>query len=329
MLPAVAVLLVPELCDHCTIEVAPDPCRPAHPPAAAQAGEFVSVVAIPLPTRTRTRGCLTIFSRSRRHEPTDLTLVREIAGRVALAVDRADLYQQAVEALHVRDDLLATVSHDLKSPLNAISMSAEILAREITLAKTPRIAHVDRIKHSTQHMLRLIEDLVDSAKIDAGRFVLDREPCAVAAIVGAGMEMMAPLAASRSLRLEAQIDGALDGLAVWMDRERMVQVLTNLLSNAIKFTPAGGSVVVGALRSAEEVRLSIRDTGPGIPPEDCERLFDRFWQARQTARLGTGLGLFIAKAIVEAHGGRIGVESEVGAGSTFSVTLPLAAPRNP
>jgi signal transduction histidine kinase len=364
ILAAVAERLVHELCESCSIEVAREsgvtsilvpeavgpeiaraveyarrlaPSRSAVVVAPGggdpemselcRAAGFAAVLAAPFETGTEARGALTLLARGRRYNAAEVTLVREIAERIGLAVDRAELHQKALDAVRARDDLLAAVSHDLRNPLSAIVLSSALLSRGgATRDAGGERSPIERIQRSAGHMQRLLQDLVDSAKIGAGAFVVDRQPHAVAAVVTDVLDMLAPLSESKHLRVETELDDALAGLVAWMDREGIVRVLTNLVGNAIKFTPEGGSITVGAARAGGEVRLSIRDTGPGILPEDVEHLFDRFWQAKRTARLGTGLGLFIAKEIVEAHGGKLRVESELGAGSSFLVALPLSPP---
>jgi signal transduction histidine kinase len=370
VLPAIVELLVHELCESCSIDVATEAgatlCSATAPetlgPQAARAVErarrlaiergaalacpptsnadcgdpgtvelcracgFESVVAIPFEHRTPARVVLTLLARSRRYDPADIALAREVAERIGLAVERAELHQAALDAVRARDDLLAAVSHDLRNPLTAIVLSSAILARQSPPPEDGKTSPLQRIQRSAGHMQRLLQDLVDSVKIGAGRFVVDRQPQAIAPVVTEAIEMLAPISETKSLRVEAKIDDALAGRVVWMDQERVLRALTNLVGNAIKFTPEGGAVVVGAELSGDVVRISIRDTGPGIPPEERERIFDRFWQASRTAKLGTGLGLFIAREIVEAHDGKIWVESEVGEGSTFFVTLPASSP---
>jgi signal transduction histidine kinase len=132
------------------------------------------------------------------------------------------------------------------------------------------------------------------------------------------------LAISKGLQLKSELPT--DLYAVFVDRHRILQVFANLIGNAIKFTPSGGTITVRAEQFEEDIQFSVEDTGPGIPKEEIPHLFDRFWQARKTARLGTGLGLFIVKGIVEGHGGRIWVESELGVGSRFHFTLPMKPP---
>ncbi len=285
---------------------------------------FMFGLTIPLRSRARVQGVLLVLSRRSALDPADVTLAGEIGDRIAMALDRVDLYQKALSAARAREELLATVSHDLRSPLHTILFSAALLEKGSFAPSSHEGRHLDRIQRTAEYMQRLLRDLVDSAKIEAHRFLVDREPCPVAALVSDVVEMMLPLAANKSIRIEMDVDASAAGAVIWLDRVRMAQVLTNLIGNAVKFTPERGAIVVRAALRAEELVLSVRDTGPGIPEEDRERLFDRFWQARQTAKLGTGLGLFIARGIVLAHGGTIRVESELGASSTFYVAIPTA-----
>jgi signal transduction histidine kinase len=169
-------------------------------------------------------------------------------------------------------------------------------------------------------MNRLIRDLLDFASIQGGRLTISRRPHDAAEMVREVLESLEPLAAQKSLRIENTVVGK--QLSVLSDHDRMIQAFSNIVGNAIKFTPEGGAIRVGAEREGEHVRFSIADTGPGISPEEVGHVFDRYFQARRKNREGIGLGLSIAKGIVDAHGGRIWVESEEGKGSTFFVTLP-------
>ena len=290
---------------------------------------FAFGLTIPLRSRARVQGVLTVLSRRRALDPADVTLAGEIADRIAMALDRVDLYQKAISAARAREEMLATVSHDLRSPLHTILFSAALLERRaLSSSASPEGRHLERIQRTAEYMQHLLRDLVDSAKIEAHRFLVEREPCEVATLVADVVEMMLPLAANKSIRIEVDLDGTA-GAVAWLDRVRMAQVLTNLIGNAVKFTPARGAVVVHASLRDEELLLSIRDTGPGIPEEDREHLFDRYWQARQTAQQGMGLGLFIARGIVLAHGGSIWVESELGVSSTFYVAIPTTPSPDP
>jgi signal transduction histidine kinase len=281
-------------------------------------------VVIPLSSPTRLQGALTALSCRGPLDPADVVLVGEIADRISMAIDRVDLYQKAVSAARARSELIATVSHDLRSPLHTIRFSAALLEKGPLAAAAHEARHLERIRRTAEYMDHLLADLVDSAKIEEHRFLVDRAPGGVAPLVVDVVEMMVPLAARKSIRLETELDPATASAVVWMDRARMAQVLTNLLGNAVKFTPECGSIVVRAELREGALVLAVRDSGTGIPREDLDHIFDRYWQARQTAQLGTGLGLFIARGIVNAHGGAIWAESEPGAGSSFFVSLPTS-----
>jgi PAS domain S-box-containing protein len=231
-------------------------------------------------------------------------------------------YEDSRQALRQRDQILAVVSHDLRNPLNIMTMANSLLLEDIPEPK--KRAQVEIIRRSVGQMTRLIEDLLDESSIKNGGLRVQPEPCDAAALVQAAARAMAPLAESRGLTLVAAETA---DLRVWADRGRVQQVFTNLISNAIEHTPEGGQVVVRAERhSGQKVRFDVRDTGIGIPADDLDRVFDRYWQSRKRGRAGAGLGLAIARGIVETHGGRIWVESVVDVGSTFSFTLPTDGP---
>ncbi len=283
-----------------------------------------SVLLVPLRSRGRTFGLITFVmaASGRRFGPADFTLGQELGRRLALALDNARLYQTAQHAIHARDDVLGIVAHDLRSPLNAITTSASVLLRRPAEDEQLR-RHLGLIQRSSQQMERLIQDLLDVTRLEAGNLVLEQRSEDVAALVKEASEMFDDAAREKQLRLECHVEE--DVPAVYVDRFRVLQALSNLLGNALKFTPAGGSVTLRAARDGPDVRFSVSDTGPGIPEEQRAHVFDRFWQARETARAGAGLGLSIARGVVEAHGGRIWVDSRPGVGSTFSFTLPVAS----
>jgi signal transduction histidine kinase len=170
-------------------------------------------------------------------------------------------------------------------------------------------------------MARLIEDLLDITRIDAGTLHIEREPLDPAQIVADAGDLMRPLTAEKTMRFELELDGQ-PLPPVDADRDRVLQVFSNLIGNAIKFTPSGGCITVGAEPRDENVCFSVQDTGPGILEEHIARIFDRFWQGKIAERQGAGLGLAISKGIVEKHGGTIWVESELGFGTTVFFTLP-------
>jgi signal transduction histidine kinase len=266
---------------------------------------------------------------NRCYDARELALGEEIARQAALGLGNARLYEQARRATVARDNLLAVVSHDLKNPLGTILMDLEMLAPRGDQAPGDDVRrHLQRIGRSAQRMHRLIADLLDTASIEAGRFSVSPERLELAPALAETLDLVQPLAARKQLALASEVPERLP--AVLADPGRIQQVLLNLLGNAIKFTPEGGRITVRAEVAGDRAILSVTDTGPGIAAEELPHLFERFWQARRTARLGTGLGLFIARGIVEAHGGTLWVESQPGEGSRFTFTLPRApaAPRD-
>ncbi|MCC6552568.1 MAG: GAF domain-containing sensor histidine kinase [Polyangiaceae bacterium] len=301
-------------------------------------------LSVPLVSRGTTLGVLTVAwgpddacpasglcgdgepERPRRSPAVDQSLLEELGRRAALAIDNARLYDSAQRAIRAREELVAVVSHDLKSPLATAAMNAQLLLRRLPASDDAcdLRAPAERIKRAAERMARLIRDLLDQARIDAGHLAITPGPEDVSVLVVDAVEGHRDAAAEKALRLISRV--APGAGRARCDRDRILQVLANLIGNAIKFTRSGGEVAIGAERAGAEVLFHVRDTGPGIAPEDHERIFDRYWQARQTARHGTGLGLSIAKGLVEAHGGRIWVESALGAGATFFFTLPAAAP---
>ncbi|MBA2479931.1 MAG: PAS domain S-box protein [Planctomycetes bacterium] len=286
-----------------------------------------SKMVVPLMARGHILGALTfaVAESDRRYSAADLAFAEEIARRAAMAMDNARLYALEQRGTRAREDLLAIVSHDLKNPLGSILMSVELVLRE-SAAHDERRKHgrkeLQRIKHAADRMNALIRDLLDTASIAAGRIAVERARVAPLPVISESLDVLQPQAAAKSLRLETELSAELP--AIFADPARLQQVFANLLGNAIKFTPDGGTITVRAHPSGDAVLFSVSDTGPGIPHDDLSHLFDRFWQAQRKARVGSGLGLFIVKGIVDAHGGRIWVDSEVGAGSTFFFTLPVA-----
>ena len=225
----------------------------------------------------------------------------------------------AQRAVAARDELMGVVAHDLRNPLGAIMMKAQLLATGGDLDKMRRQA--ESIASVATRMEHLIRSMLDVATLEAGRFTVTTEPCPVTTLVADVNEIFVPQAASKEVALDSRVD---DALWVHADRERVIQVLSNLLGNALKFTPAGGRVTVDVRNGDGVAYFAVTDTGPGIRAEDAAHIFDRFWKRETGGKKGTGLGLFIAKGIVDAHRGKIWVESAVGQGTTFHFTLPTA-----
>ncbi|ADO74714.1 ATP-binding protein [Stigmatella aurantiaca] len=237
--------------------------------------------------------------------------------------DTLRFLEESRRATRLREDMLAVVSHDLRSPLTAIRTSAELLRRIPPEGEPLARVHkqADAIRRSADRMNRLIDDLLDLASIDAGTLSVQAHPQRVDELVRDARELFEPHAAEKGLQLAFEVE---PGLILSCDKERILQALGNLLSNAIKFTPPGGSILLRAHaeEGTEDIRLSVADTGPGIPLAAQPHIFDRYWHGVQNKREGHGLGLSIAKGIVESHGGRIRLEKTSGEGSTFSFSLP-------
>jgi signal transduction histidine kinase len=237
-----------------------------------------------------------------------------------MAMENARLYREAEEARQAREDLLAIVSHDLRNPLSSILTSVAILDKTTDDERVQKFAQT--ISRSAARMDRLIRDLLDFAQIQSGALTVEREVNDSESLIHDTVELLRPLAEQKQLRLETQSDGDLD---VSCDRDRILQVLSNVVSNAIKFTPEAGSVTLRVARSGGNAEFSITDTGPGIPAPELAHIWERFWQGTKRGRGSVGLGLSIAKALVEAHGGSIWAESRLGLGTTIHFTLPLAS----
>lgn len=229
------------------------------------------------------------------------------------------------QALNTRDIFLAMVSHDLRTLLGGVAMNAGLIAREIVGEgdiKAAVLSRAETIQRLTARMNRLIGDLVDVASIEAGKLLVVPTEGNLIDLLRESLAAFQASADGHAIQLTAQLDGP--PLPARFDHERLLQVLANLLSNAIKFCPRGASISLRAEGSPGEIRVAVEDTGPGIPAENLEAIFGRFSQVGRRDRRGLGLGLYISRCILEAHGGRIWAESPPGGGSTFFFTLPAA-----
>ena len=230
-------------------------------------------------------------------------------------------HQETQAELTTREEFLAIVSHDLRNPLNHISLAAQLLLEAPD--NTKELA--SSINRSAEEMLRLIEDLLDVERIALGKLTLHYESHDLGEIIERAIEQLQGAATAKGITLEAKPNHVCG--QVVCDRSRVMQVLSNLIGNAIKFTPANGKVSVSCQKTTgpkgEEVQVSVSDTGEGIAPEKAKTIFERFSQIHNQDRRGIGLGLYIAKMMVEEHPGRIWVDSKVGEGSTFHFTLPF------
>jgi len=283
-----------------------------------------SYMCAPLRAGDRIAGAIALVAgKGRRpYDAADLALLDEIASRASLAMENARLYDEARHATALRDDVLAIVSHDLRNPLATISMALGRLEAESDPTDTRHAELLGIARESAEWMQRMIQDLLDVASIDAGR--LSVEPASadmVVVLVQAGT-LFEQLLADQGIRFALDLPEFLPQVSV--DQERILQLVGNLLSNAAKYTPAGGRITLSARDAGREIVVSVRDTGSGIPHNDVPHLFDRYWHARRTAKTrGTGLGLSIVKGIVDAHRGRLWVDTIEGTGSVFSFALPV------
>jgi len=245
-----------------------------------------------------------------------------------LAERATRLFEEAQRATRAREEILAIVSHDLRNPLGVILTSLDMLGPlPEGEGLQPVRETLARIRRSAERMNRLIGDLLDAASADAGGLTIDARPTPIATLVTDTIDSHEPIAAAKSIRIVGEVAPGLPDVMV--DPMRIHQVLANLLGNALKFTPHGGVVTVSLAESADrhEVRCVVKDTGAGISREELSHVFERFWQAPRHAKLGSGLGLYIVRAIVEAHGGKVFAESEPGSGSAFAFTVPVIAAR--
>lgn len=292
-----------------------------------------SVIAMPLLVQARPVGALTLsFTTPRRFEAEDLRLLSLLAAQVAPALEAARLHDAVLqisselrEASAAKSKFLANMSHELRTPLNAILGFAELLIDEPQgdYEADRRKQFLEQIYKSGKHLLDLINDILDLAKVEAGQMDLRRLAFSLRGVVRSAIDTVQPLAAAKKLSLivEQTADTAL-----FADQGKVSQMLLNLLSNAIKFTPEGGRITVAVAELDNEVRLSVADTGIGITAADQEKLFVEFQQVGERPsgeQQGTGLGLALTRRLAELHGGRVWVESEPGAGSRFYVALPL------
>jgi signal transduction histidine kinase len=236
----------------------------------------------------------------------------------------ADARDTAEAASRAREEMLAVVAHDLRNPLNVVMIARGLLA-ETDQPGERRDQLLAVMQRATQRMNRLVEDLLEVVRQESGKMSLVLEAVPVVDILEQTVEMCQATARERNISLG--IHEMPPDLLVTADEERVLQVMSNLVDNALKFVPGGGTVVLECSRKGAEAVFSVADSGPGIAPEDLDRLFEKFWQRRRSDTRGVGLGLAIARGIVEAHGGRIWAESTLGSGSTFYFTLPAVTQR--
>lgn len=248
--------------------------------------------------------------------------VTQLIGTCNDVTETKDLETEREQAIQARDDIIAIVSHDLKNPLSVINLNAMMLMRIPSTENTAEFTRkrVNAILNASDQMTRLISNLLDVARLESGRLKVEPMEETLGAVIHDTLNLFLPLAETKGVSIQEEVS-RIDTRVV-CDRERIVQVLSNLIGNAIKFTPEGGKICIKCVSKPDAIEISISDTGAGISHESLPHVFDRFWQAKRAQRAGVGLGLAIAKGIVESHGGKIWVESSSNKGTTFCFTLP-------
>ncbi|MCE9578067.1 MAG: PAS domain S-box protein [Deltaproteobacteria bacterium] len=300
------------------------PCPPADPHAAV-AAVFPGValdafLAVPLRRDGRAIGHLYLGRPAGRgpFSADDAATLGLLVAHGAIAVENARLYAEREAAVRAREELLAIVSHDLRNPLRAIELREDLLAR--THDAPALREHARGVRSAVASMRRLIQNLLDATSLGLERLRLELGDHDLAGIADEALELLGAVALSHDVRLEVQLRGL---PLVRVDRERIAQTFYNLIGNALRFTPAGGEVVIAASARAHAIEVVVADSGPGIAPEDLPRVFDRYFTTA-TGHEGTGLGLYIVKGVVDAHGGRIWIDPAPGRGCAVHFELPMA-----
>lgn len=245
---------------------------------------------------------------------TDIEEIKQAQIALSLAESRA---------IHAREEAIATISHDLNNPLTAIQLNVQSINTMSVFGSELSKRNLTLIEKASRQMTNLIQNLLDYSKIESNHFKVEKKAEDVASVLDEVFSIFEPFANNKSIRLTREVDPQLS--TIFCEKQRIVRVLSNLLSNALKFTPPGGTVSVEVEAQNDSTLFSVRDTGPGIKSERLSHVFERYWQAEETAHKGSGLGLAIAKGFVEAHGGHIWAESKEGQGSVFFFSLPNAS----
>lgn len=279
-----------------------------------------SALFLPLIAREQLIGALSLFRANAGFDGDDLAFAEDLARLTALALDNARLHDTVRASLRARDEMVGVVSHDLRNPVAAVKMLSRALLSDSPDSKQAQ-ENIELISQAAEQMDALIRDLLDVNRLDAGRLRIAPVAVEPSTLLTDALQTLRPLVEAKGIALDLQIETGLP--KVMADRERIQQTLSNLVGNAIKFSPSGSKIVVVARRDTDGVVISVLDSGSGIDPEHVPKVFDRYWQSSRTDRQGAGLGLAIAKGIVETHGGRIWIESKPGEGTAASFTLPV------
>ncbi|HEY0092937.1 MAG TPA: ATP-binding protein, partial [Archangium sp.] len=290
-----------------------------------------SYMCVPLKARGTTFGAITFVAVTpgRSYGPVDLGLAEELVRRAGLAVDNARLFRKAQEALKARDEFLSMASHDLRSPLTSLRLQLQAVRRglqpdsDATRSPEKLIARVESMERQTDRMLHMMDALMDITQMTAGRLELKCRKLDLVELVRGSVATLEEELRQSGLQVRVHADGPIEGM--W-DRLRLEQVVDNLLSNAVKYGK-GQPVDMTVSTDGTTAKLEVQDQGVGVAPEDQERLFDRFERVKLDRGVsGYGVGLWIVRRVVEAHGGSISVESRLGEGASFTVLLPTRGP---
>jgi signal transduction histidine kinase len=285
---------------------------------------FRAFACLPLRARGRTLGVMSLGTTgaARALAADDLCLAEDVARSTAVALDNARLFAAVQADVRCREQALAAVSHEMRGPLQVISIASGALLRawpaDASLA--PERRQIAVIADSAERMRRLTTDLMDLSRADAGQFPVSPEPVRVGVLLHSAMEVYRPITEQKGITLAVSSSPTVTAM---LDEQRVHQVFANLIANAVRYTPAGGTITLSAQAEDGQVRFSVTDSGAGISPENLPRVFERFWSGGK-CRGCAGLGLAISRAIVQAHGGEMTVDSKPGQGATFTFTLPLA-----
>ena len=292
----------------------------------------VTLAGVPISSKDNVLGVLGGISRSPRTlNPNQVQLLTTIGHQIGIAVENARLAHQAAEVKilrevdRLRSELIANVSHELRTPLGLIKIScSSLLMEDAEFDRKTQRKFLHGIDEESTKLERIVEHLLDLGRMESGRLRLDKQVTDLSQLARNVIQTMETLSAQHRLVGDLPVES----LVTTADARRIEQVLRNLLDNAIKYSPEGGTITVQGYQDESQIVFSISDEGIGIPSEEWERIFERFHRVENdvTRRMrGAGLGLAVCQGIVEAHGGRIWVESQAGAGSTFCFTLPIEA----
>jgi len=275
---------------------------------------------LPLIARGQLIGVLSLFLTDRGFDTEDLGFAEDLGRLAALALDNSRLLEAVRGSLRAREEIVGVVYHDLRNPVAAVKMMSRPLLNAGNHEGDSAKENLSLIAEAAEQMDSLIRDLLDVTRLDVGQLQLAPEAMEPGQLLDEALRTLRPLVGDRQIELDVQIEKGLP--KVQADSERLQQVISNLVGNAIKFTPSGGKITIAARRDETGVIFSVADTGRGIPEDQLPKVFDRYWQSTRTDRQGAGLGLAIAKGIIEGHGGEIWIDSKPGQGTRVEFSLP-------